>query len=574
LRPATALALGILLAVTASYAAQPMASDMYRPPGLNPGGVNPHPWITGLVKTGATAQVSWYGLPGTYHLLESAQLAPTHWTNVGDFLASDCANSLTLTNQTGPNGFFRLHAVNNYVGQGGCRGCHGDVYATWSDTPHATALNTLNQIGMGQNKSCIPCHTVGFGQPTGYTDMTNTPHLANVGCETCHGPAAAHKYGDHELVHPAVTVAAEVCGGCHTDAHHPTYDEWKESPHGEVTPELQVEFADPVGGPARQMACGACHSGAVRMAMLANYKATRAGWIAPNSPLVLPSLSDAGHFSPTCVVCHDPHQTNSAAGFQLRNPLFSTNFYSFSTATVLVTNVSPPGVTNTYYANTGFNSQYDLNLQVCAQCHNQRGALWTSSSRPPHHSPQYNMLLGNIGTLNTTNRPSPHGLQNTNQCIQCHMQRETPDNITEENPAYTGHGFQVLLGGCVIAGCHSSTNLAGNLIYGTQHEITNSITEITGLLNTWATTKAPLVLRTNYGKLAWEYTNPGALGNPTANPSLVGPTAAQQALVPNTIKQARFYLYIVFHDASLGAHNAPYARFLLNTAKANIQATP
>ena len=42
--------------------------------------------------------------------------------------------------------------------------------------------------------------------------------------------------------------------------------------------------------------------------------------------------------------------------------------------------------------------------------------------------------------------------------------------------------------------------------------------------------------------------------NPTNNPSLRGPTSAEQAAVPDAIKQARFNLYLVQHDASFGVH--------------------
>jgi hypothetical protein len=49
-----------------------------------------------------------------------------------------------------------------------------------------------------------------------------------------------------------------------------------------------------------------------------------------------------------------------------------------------------------------------------------------------------------------------------------------------------------------------------------------------------------------------------------------GPSAADQTKVPDPIKQARFNLYLVFHDGSLGAHNGEYSRFLLDTAKTNV----
>jgi hypothetical protein len=70
------------------------------------------------------------------------------------------------------------------------------------------------------------------------------------------------------------------------------------------------------------------------------------------------------------------------------------------------------------------------------------------------------------------------------------------------------------------------------------------------------------VLRTNYQALAWECTAPVVLSSPGTG---AGPSSTQQAFIPSTIEQARFDqqarfdLYLVFHDGSLGGHNGTYA---------------
>lgn len=73
--------------------------------------------------------------------------------------------------------------------------------------------------------ACSGCHVTGLEIETG------TFKEFGVGCESCHGPGAAHA-ADPENVKPYVTVDAQVCGACHSrgtdaDGLHPfptTYD--------------------------------------------------------------------------------------------------------------------------------------------------------------------------------------------------------------------------------------------------------------------------------------------------------------------------------------------------------------
>ena len=119
------------------------------------------------------------------------------------------------------------------------------------------------------------------------------------------------------------------------------------------------------------LSCGVCHSAPVREALLEQLEH-------PSTPL--PSRVDAAYFPVTCAVCHDAHQNMAQPpqlpNPQLRNPVYSTNNFSYDTST-----------------NTTFAAQYDPDIQLCAQCHNLRGAGWQDTSRSPHHSPQYNILI-------------------------------------------------------------------------------------------------------------------------------------------------------------------------------------
>lgn len=556
---------GMALAALVTVAILPNSAmgAMYLPPPT-PGGVDPHPHITGLTKSGTNATLHWHGPAGSYQVLMSTTLGTSSWSSITTVDAAANASSVNLSNLPVEQAFFRLLAPpNSYVGDGGCAGCHFDKYLEWNGTDHASAYDAIARVPLPAREGCLPCHTVGAGRPTGFVDLASTPHLTNVSCENCHGPGAAHKYGDHAIVHPIVTLAGEVCGGCHTGPNSPTYEEWKASGHANL--EVPSEMTDE----STQMRCGPCHSAAVRSAMLANYDLAQSGH---SLPLALPSTADATNFGPTCVTCHDPHVKTRP--HQVRWPLFSTNFYSFFTSSpttnIYYTNWAGVVTTNTYWANAGFAAQYQPDLQICAHCHNARGATWQSSGRPPHHSPQYNVLIGAVQTnyLNGINltRLGTHG-RNTNGCVQCHMNRVSVAEPTPLAPNNTGHRFEVGFDGCAGAGCHSSPTQAEIAIIGTRFDATNRIQTVVGLLNQWALNHSPLTLRTNYGALAWEYTTPGGLSNAGTN---AGPSNARQALVPDTIKQARFNLYLVFHDGSLGVHNGDYARLLLDLAKSNV----
>jgi hypothetical protein len=83
-----------------------------------------------------------------------------------------------------------------YVGSFVCRRCHDHAYDVWQKSAHSHAYRTLAEAKRPENRQydpeCIVCHTVGFGYRTGFADAVKTPHLKDVGCESCHGPASLH----------------------------------------------------------------------------------------------------------------------------------------------------------------------------------------------------------------------------------------------------------------------------------------------------------------------------------------------------------------------------------------------
>ena len=523
LMSAMSLALGALFLLAQAASATP--PRVLEP---TPGGVSPLPFMYGhLNGLGGTQIAPSAGFGGGPFQAVVSTNVNGPWVPVGPQFATNYF-TLTFTN-VAPVCFYRIKGPNPaYDGAVSCANCHGNdgvanvwAYDTWKNTGHAKAFDNLPAFAQ-TNASCVVCHSVGFGYTNGYT-INGNPLLRGVQCENCHGPGGAHaRNRSNPAKYPAVELTAKLCGGCHTDSHHPTYDEWETSAHGELNPELVIPFT--TGDTNRMKTCGACHGGSVRMAMLKGE--------------ALPQGTE-GDLGVVCANCHEPHgnSTNTAG---LRNPLFSTNDF-------------------TYFTSGSFSTQYVASVQICAQCHNSRGAVWTSTSRPPHHSPQYNMLLGTVGQLATglaPHQPAAHALLITNQCVGCHM--HTAPYVSEQQPAVTGHTFEVTsLESCLK--CHPFPEA---LVQFTSGAVSNQIQEVKSALDFWAVTKAPPALQSKYGTRAWEYTTPGSL-----SPGGPGPTSSEQALIPVTIQKARFNLYLVLHDGSYGVHNGPFAITLLDTAQ-------
>ncbi|BCX47329.1 cytochrome c-554 [Haloferula helveola] len=83
-------------------------------------------------------------------------------------------------------------AAATYVGSESCQACHQDEHAVWAKSGHAHAFETLVKLGAESDPHCIKCHTVGFGEESGYRREYGANKLTGVGCESCHGPASEH----------------------------------------------------------------------------------------------------------------------------------------------------------------------------------------------------------------------------------------------------------------------------------------------------------------------------------------------------------------------------------------------
>jgi hypothetical protein len=551
--------LGLVLTGAGCWAMTAAAQPVQHLSTTQPGGMPGTPVMENISKLTNGVQIIWDGPSGYYQVFQKSNSLTAAWLALGK--ATNLVRTATIT-QLYSNAFFRVSGpAPKYAGSRICISCHLNVCRFETNTAHAGAFSSVAfQASGGQtNASCLPCHTVGYGLPTGFVSATATPLLGGVQCENCHGPAGNHAASeDDPTVRPRAEIAATVCGGCHTASHTtfttaPTFEEWSSSGHATVVPDaLQVMAAST----NNISSCGVCHSGSARLAFI-------------NGQNPAATLANDFNVPITCAVCHDPHATNANPA-QLRGSVSSTNNFYLASADA----ASVGAFTNKYNAST--------NINLCAQCHNDRGAAWTDTARAPHHSLQYNFLLGSVGELpdgTATFNPGTHvGLPSdadfsisgtfylTNQCAACHLPADA---------AVAGaHDHSLTVSYTVCANCHDGQAAQSSL---TQN-LSNTVSSVIFTLNRWAAIKAPAALRTS-GVVPWEYTTPGGLtwqtnaaGNVTSwtlneSVNFTGPNAAGQALIATNILKARFNLYLVLDDGSFGVHNPIFALDLLNAAE-------
>ncbi len=127
-----------------------------------------------------------------------------------------------------------LDSVVDYKGSQDCEECHADINAAYCETQHASAIKSLEEVKDCSNSLCLPCHTTGYGEPTGFNLVRMPKEMINVGCEACHGPAEVHLQlmRNEEPTGPLVglskfgmkPITQSTCDTCHTEITHPEFD--------------------------------------------------------------------------------------------------------------------------------------------------------------------------------------------------------------------------------------------------------------------------------------------------------------------------------------------------------------
>ena len=111
-----------------------------------------------------------------------------------------------------------VRTVAAYAGTGECLACHPGAAAVWKSSAHARAFATLTGRKAEADPKCVGCHTVGFGQASGYRREFAAAKLVDVGCESCHGPGSLHvrqKSGDAAVNFTFRPLGAGDCIRCH-----------------------------------------------------------------------------------------------------------------------------------------------------------------------------------------------------------------------------------------------------------------------------------------------------------------------------------------------------------------------
>jgi len=224
-----------------------------------------------------------------------------------------------------------------------------------------------------------------------------------------------------------------------------------------------------------------------------------------------PDTVEAGDPNPTrqsCRACHQIHTSYTAADWALET-VDPVNLFAFED--------------KTFDGGKG---------NLCANCHQPRRVIAapdadgniavTSTHWGPHHGPQSAMLLGTGGAGDVAGVPSFHYRLATDTCVTCHV------------GANFSHTFEAVESSCLE--CHEE----GFDVDAVQAEIEAMIAEVGNLL------KAK-------GLLDEE-------GHPVVG---IYPAAQAEALWN--------YIFIAIEDGSLGVHNTPYTKALLNASVAALQ---
>ncbi len=347
------------------------------------------------------------------------------------------------------------------IADAACTNCHGALssgnpFPLWAHSGHAEIFTqNVNTPNGHYGEACISCHTVGYN-PTAVsggvddapdwaaflasgklthgaadnwaailTQFPATAKLANIQCESCHGPqSGAHGQQNGSRT----TLSADLCGTCHGEpARHGRFQQWQLSGHA------NYELAGEEGTNAT---CAKCHSANGFLAW------EESGF--SNANLNVTWKADEVH-AITCQACHDPHDVGTTSGGPTTN------------ATVRVTGNTPPLM-------AGFTATGVGRGAICMTCHNTRRGLKNDSnftvadaSRAPHVGAQADILMGQNLYFAQVGKRSYHSMIE-DSCVTCHMESTPPPADLSYQLGGTNHTF--FASRTICSKCHSNIQTA------------------------------------------------------------------------------------------------------------------
>jgi len=330
-----------------------------------------------------------------------------------------------------------------------CQGCHNNEYApdrftAFFGTEHWSMFSRGidGLLGEDYGESCLVCHTVGYSAAAsnnGFDDVaaieswevpevltegnwetmtrasSGLAQLANIQCESCHGPqdSAAHMTGVRGRL------AAGMCARCHDSGSHTVKAyEWSRSTHSNLSVAQAYGTVDGMGAHAGY--CGRCHSGQGFLEYAANLAAGNPSPLAEDEEYLRGIGMDRDHVEPvTCATCHDPHSSVNPHQVRLYDEI----------------ELLP----------AGFRVDGAGSGAICMACHNTGNGAHDDGHLPtdytiPNVPAQADVLLGRNGYFmgRVASIPPPHAaLENT--CATCHMAE--PDH--HDFPTVGGHTWRV-----------------------------------------------------------------------------------------------------------------------------------
>jgi 2',3'-cyclic-nucleotide 2'-phosphodiesterase (5'-nucleotidase family) len=128
-----------------------------------------------------------------------------------------------------------------FAGPKSCKPCHENEYKIWAKSKHARAIETLKAKSSEYDDACLICHATGATpmakKQGGFVNIIQTPELAAVTCESCHGTSLKHVASPKTVktgLGIGIMPSEKTCRRCHTQEYSPNFvykDYWGKIAH-------------------------------------------------------------------------------------------------------------------------------------------------------------------------------------------------------------------------------------------------------------------------------------------------------------------------------------------------------